>query len=86
MLKCKFDIFANTKGIDEGSEPATLQRISIPFDIFFRFFSFFAGGRGRGGGGDDVMVGVLCCTTAAALSSIPARAEGGQARPQMDSV
>lgn len=89
MLKCKFDIFANTKGIDEGSEPATLQRISIPFDIFFRFFLFLQGDGGRGGGGgggDDVMVGVLCCTTAAALSSIPARAEGGQARPQMDSV
>lgn len=55
MLKCKFDIFANTKGIDEGSEPATLQCISIPFDIFFRFFLFFRGtGAGGGGGGEGV--------------------------------
>lgn len=50
------------------------------------FFSFFVGEAGGRGVEDDVMVGVLCCTTAAALSSIPARAEGGQARPQMDSV
>lgn len=54
----------------------------IYFSDFF-FLPFFLAG---GGVGDDVMVGVLCCTTAAALSSIPARAEGGQARPQMDSV
>lgn len=68
-----------------------LQRISIPFDIFFIFFSIFVRKEGRvggggGGGGGDVMVGVLRRATAAALSSIPARAEGGQARPQMDSV
>lgn len=63
--------------------------LAFPLIYFSDFFCRGTGDGGRGwraGGVDDVMVGVLCCTTAAALSSIPARAEGGQARPQMDSV
>lgn len=42
MVKCEFDILANTMAIDESSEPASLKRISIPFHILLYFSLFLA--------------------------------------------
>lgn len=78
MLKCKFDILANTTGIDEGSERFTTLAFPFIFPPIF-FFSYPVFSRGWGlAAGDDVMLRVLRATPAA-LSSVPARAEGGQA-------